>query len=367
MNPVEQYIDSKLQERMIAGNLRTLKTQRAQVDFFSNDYLGIATFDLLAINNKRTGSTGSRLLSGNSVEAEQLEEKIATFHNTEAALLFNSGYDANLGLLSSIANRHTTILYDELCHASIIDGIKLSQSSRQYKFKHNDLTELSKKLEQFSLHGEMIIVVESVYSMDGDIAPLEQIVALAEQHNASVIVDEAHATGVFGKGIINQLHLEDKVFARVHTFGKTLGCHGAAVVGSNKLKQFLVNFARPFIYTTALPTHSIEAISKAYDYVSKPNFSSQKLHRLIAYFREKIVASGNTTWRDSISPIQALILGSNIQALQAASALQAAGLQINPILHPTVAKGEERLRICLHSFNTKEQVDLLFDTLKTVS
>jgi 8-amino-7-oxononanoate synthase len=368
MDPVEQYIDSKLQERIVAGNLRTLKTERAQVDFFSNDYLGLATNNLLQTDNKNsgsTGSTGSRLLSGNSIEAEQLEEKIAHFHNAEAALLFNSGYDANTGLLSAIANKHTTILYDELCHASIIDGIKLSQSPRQYKFKHNDITELSKKLEQFSYQGPTIIVLESVYSMDGDVAPLKEIIVIAEQHNASVIVDEAHATGIFGKGIVSQLNLEDKIFARVHTFGKALGCHGAAVVGSNKLKQFLINFARPFIYTTALPAHSIEAAGKAYDYLSQPDFSNKELHDLIAYFREK--TNRNTNWKDSTSPIQALILGNNEKAKAAAEALQKAGLQVNPILHPTVPQGAERLRICLHSFNTKEQVDILFHTLNTVA
>lgn len=369
MDPVEQYIDSKLQERIVAGNLRTLKTERAQVDLFSNDYLGLATNGLLNIQSNGTGSTGSRLLSGNSPETEKLEEKIARFHNAGAALLFNSGYDANTGLLSSIANRHTTILYDELCHASIIDGIKLSLSPRQYKFKHNDTAELSKKLEQFSSLGPVIMVVESVYSMDGDIAPLKEIATLAQQHNASLIVDEAHATGVFGKngaGIVAGLNVEELVFARVHTFGKALGCHGAVVLGSNKLKQFLVNFARPFIYTTALPAHSIDAISKAYDYLSQPGFSNKELHELIAYFREQIKRSGNTNWKDSTSPIQALILGSNENAKAAASALQQAGLQVNPILHPTVPQGAERLRICLHSFNKKEEVDLLFHTLRSV-
>ncbi len=370
MDPVEQYIDSKLQERIVAGNLRTLKTERAQVDFFSNDYLGLATNGLLNTKSKSTGSTGSRLLSGNSAEAENLEEKIAHFHNAEAALLFNSGYDTNTGLLSSIASRHTTILYDELCHASIIDGIKLSLSPRQYKFKHNDTAELSKKLEQLSSLGPVIIVLESVYSMDGDIAPLKEIAALSKKHNASLIVDEAHATGVFGKngaGIIAELKLEEQIFARVHTFGKALGCHGAAVVGSNKLKQFLINFARPFIYTTALPAHSIDAISKAYDHLSQPNFSNKELHELITYFREQIKSSGNTGWKDSISPIQALILGSNEKAKATATALQQAGLQVNPILHPTVPQGAERLRICLHSFNTKEEVDLLFQTLNSIA
>jgi 8-amino-7-oxononanoate synthase len=366
MGPVEQYIDKKLQERKETGKLRKLRSSNAQLDFFSNDYLGIASNKLLGINEPGTGSTGSRLLSGNSLETELLEKRIANFHKAEAALIFNSGYDANTGLLASIANRHSTILYDELCHASIIDGMKLSRSARHYKFRHNNATDLEKKLEQHSGNGPVIVVVESVYSMDGDIAPLVEIASLSERYNASLVVDEAHATGVFGPkgaGLVAELQLEKKIFARVHTFGKALGCHGAAVLGSNRLKEFLVNFARPFIYTTALPPHSIAAIGKAYDYLSDPFFSNKELHELIAYFREKIKASGNTGWKDSTSPIQALVCGNNEHTKKVAQALQDAGLQVNPILHPTVPEGSERLRICLHIFNTKEQVDLLFNIL----
>lgn len=369
MNPVDIYINQKLQERTEAGNLRTLKTQRAQVDFFSNDYLGWATNNVLRSASAGTGSTGSRLLSGNSAEMEALESTIAKFHHAEAALLFNSGYDANTGLLSALANRHTTVLYDELCHASIIDGVRLSLAPRQYKFRHNDTNDLARKLEQFATAGPVIVVAESVYSMDGDTAPLKEIASLAHQYHAAFIVDEAHATGVFGEngaGLVSAENLEQYVFARVHTFGKALGCHGAAVAGSNRLKQFLVNFARPFIYTTALPAHSIDTISNAYDHLLNSGHTNQQLHELIAYFRQQVVNWGGG-WKDSASPIQALILGSNSKALAAAAALQQAGLQVNAILHPTVAKGEERLRVCLHSFNTREQVDLLFHTLKSAT
>jgi 8-amino-7-oxononanoate synthase len=366
MDPVEQYIESRLQERIAAGNLRTLKTERAQVDFFSNDYLGLATNNILNTGNQVAGSTGSRLLSGNSKEVELLEHKIAKFHHAESALLFNSGYDANTGLISCIANRHTTMLYDELCHASIIDGVKLSMATRQYKFAHNDIAELKKKLEQYAMQGPVIVVVESVYSMDGDIAPLKEIAELTEQYNASLIVDEAHATGVFakqGRGVVCEMGLEEKVFARVHTFGKAMGCHGAVVVGSEQLKQYLINFARPFIYTTALPPHSVAAIANAYEYLSSPQFSNEELHELISYFREKIKASGSEGWKDSVSPIQALILGSNENAKTAANALQKAGLQVNAILSPTVGVGMERLRVCLHAFNRRSEVDVLFKTL----
>jgi 8-amino-7-oxononanoate synthase len=367
MDPVEQYIERKLQERIAAGNLRTLKTERAEIDLFSNDYLGIATNNILQVGNSKTGSTGSRLLSGNAKGTEELEKIIAQHHGSEAALIFNSGYDANTGLLSSIADRHTTILYDELCHASIIDGVKLSLAPRQYKFAHNDVGELEKKLDQHK-DTATIVVVESVYSMDGDIAPLIEISELTGRYGASLVVDEAHATGVFGEkgeGVVGDLGLQDKVFARMHTFGKALGCHGAAIVGSEKLKQFLVNFARPFIYTTALPPQNIEAVRKAYEYLDSDSFSSAELHGLIHYFRDKI-QEGKGEWKDSTSPIQVLILGSNEKAKEVAGALQSRGLQVNAILHPTVPAGSERLRVCLHSFNTRVQIDLLFNTINEI-
>lgn len=372
MNPVEVYLVNKLQERKELGNLRQLSAARASVDFFSNDYLGLATNNIISKSlssltpeQLNTGSTGSRLLSGNTKAMEILETEIAKFHQAEAALLFNSGYDANTGLLACIANRHTTILYDELCHASIIDGTRLSQAAHKFKFSHSNTEELEQQLIKAS--GPVIVVIESVYSMDGDIAPLKKITELTAKYNAALIVDEAHATGVFGKngeGLVCKMGLQDKVFARVHTFGKALGCHGATIVGSEILKQYLINFARPFIYTTALPLHTVQSVKAAYKYLSSPGFSNTGLHELIIYFRQKIKTSGTEGWVDSNSPIQALIIGNNDKARATATALQKAGLQVNPILHPTVPLGKERLRVCLHSFNTREEIDLLFETLK---
>ncbi|MBS1584777.1 MAG: 8-amino-7-oxononanoate synthase [Bacteroidetes bacterium] len=370
MRPIEQYLNKKLTEREQAGNLRQLRTQRAAVDFFSNDYLGIATNDLLQPfmdgMNMGTGSTGSRLLSGNTKEAEDLEDRIAKFHRAEAALLFNSGYDANLGLITAVSSRHTTILYDELCHASLIDGIRLSHAS-SYKFLHNDLDDLEEKLERNRDKGPILIVTESVFSMDGDMALLEQMAETAERYDAAMIVDEAHATGVFGErgeGLVCKLGLADKVFARVHTYGKAMGCHGAAVLGSRQLKAFLVNFSRPFIFTTALPPHTISSINAAYEYLSKQDFSNAGLHELIGYFRSKILGSGIDGWKDSNSSIQALVVGGNENTKTIATALQNAGLQINEILHPTVPEGEERLRICLHAFNTREEIDKVFTIIE---
>jgi len=374
MNRVEQYLAGKLQERVQAGNLRKLNIQAAPIDLFSNDYLGLVTTGTLADLMKpaqnglhTTGSTGSRLLSGNSEQAEILEKTIAAFHKAEAALLFNSGYDANMGLLASITGRHTTILSDELCHASLIDGIRLSASSRKYKFTHNDLSDLEEKLKKYTSEGPIIVVTESIFSMDGDSAPLANMVSLCETYDAQLIVDEAHATGVIGnhgEGLVCSLGLQDKVFARVHTFGKALGCHGAAVAGNNVLKEYLINFARPFIYTTALPGHSIHAAYCAYQYLSQHTFSNRPLHELISHFRSRINESGRHGWIDSSSPIQALVVGDNDRSKLLASKLQKAGMQVKPILHPTVPSGMERLRICLHTFNTKDQVDSLFEILK---
>ncbi len=376
MNPVEQYLASRLEERKVAGNLRKLSTHRATVDFYSNDYLGFVTSGILADELQRsslnikpaTGSTGSRLLSGNTTLAENLEKNIAAFHKAEAALLFNSGYDANVGLLSCISSRHTTILSDELCHASLIDGIRLSQCSRKYKFAHNNLEELESQLKKHINDGPVIVVAESVYSMDGDMAPLKEMADLCISHGAQLIVDEAHATGLFGdkgEGLVCASGLQDKVFARINTFGKALGCHGAVVLGSNLLQHYLVNFARTFIYTTALPEHSLLAIESAYRYMNSNNFTNQPLHDLIAFFRNAIKESRMNGWTDSTSPIQALIAGDNIRCKQLAIKLQEAGLQVNAILHPTVPAGMERLRVCLHAFNTKEEVARLFQVLAT--
>ena len=366
---IAQQLQKKLGQREEQGNKRRLFHAAEGADFFSNDYLGLATYNVLAEPVAATGkqfscgATGSRLLSGNSDTAEALETFLSVFHETEAALLFNSGYDANLGLYASLADRHTTILYDELCHASIIDGIRLSQAKNSFRFRHNDNEDLRRKLEKYTPHGPVIIAVESVYSMEGDLAPLAETALLAEQHNAALIVDEAHATGVFGggKGLVQQLGLQDKIFARVHTFGKAMGCHGAAVMSSHLVKEYLVNFARSFIYTTALPEHSLAVIQAAYDRMLQQPAAIRQLHERIAYFRNKVMDTDR--WKSSPSPIQSYIVGSNEKVRQLNHALRDAGMNVCAIMHPTVPAGAERLRICLHAFNTYEEIDRLTETI----
>lgn len=368
MNPVNQYLGGRLSERVELGNLRRLPQTQYGIDFRSNDYLGIATSGVLSSficePSSPTGSTGSRLISGNSRFIEETEELIAEFHGAESALIFNSGYDANLGLLSSIAARNTTYIYDELCHASIIDGIRLATCHNKLRFAHNNLNELEDLLAKG--HEMPIVVVESVYSMDGDMAPLREIVELCERYGAQLIVDEAHATGVIGlsgEGLVCNLDLHSRVFARVHTFGKALGTHGAAVVGSKLLREYLVNFARTFIYTTALPPQSIQDINNAYHYLQAPGFSNKPLHDFIAKFRQKMTEAGVVGFIESHTPIQALVAGTNDSAKRLAATLQQAGFLVKPILSPTVPAGKERIRFCLHAFNTEEQVDLLVQHL----
>ncbi len=215
-------------------------------------------------NELPSGATGSRSITGNSQLAEETEQLIANFHGREAALIFNTGYMANVGLFSCIAGKGDTFISDEYIHASMIDGMRLSYANR-LRFKHNDIADLEKKLKIAT--GNKIVAVESIYSMDGDEAPLKEIVAACKKHDALLIVDEAHATGVYGDkgdGLVCKYGLQNDVYAVVHTFGKALGLHGAVVTGSKVLRNFLLNQARSFIFTTALPPHNYLLVQKAY-------------------------------------------------------------------------------------------------------
>ncbi|MBS7563160.1 8-amino-7-oxononanoate synthase [Mucilaginibacter sp. Bleaf8] len=362
------YIQQKLDSRRAEGLYRQLRRQNQLIDFCSNDYLGftrsttlnqMVEHEMQRLAPAANGSAGSRLLAGNTAYAEELEQWIASYHSSETALLFNSGYDANVGLFSSLPQRGDTVIHDELIHASIIDGTRLSHANR-YSFKHNDLDALEAKLK--TAKGHCYVAVESVYSMDGDLAPLQQMVTLVNQYNASLIVDEAHAIGVFGKGSINQLGLQNEVFARVVTFGKAMGCHGAAVLGSDLLSQYLINFARSFIYTTAAPLHQLATIRMAYKLLEQSGSIVDQVHANIALYNSSMAEHLSST---NVSAIQTLPLGSNKKAIEAAAYLQQNGFDVRPILSPTVAAGTERIRVCLHSFNTAEEIQQLTQHINT--
>lgn len=365
----EAFLHKKLNERLEQDAYRRLHLPDGKIDFCSNDYLGIVKNKLLetmpggirAASDHPHGSTGSRLLAGNYALIEETEKMIARFHDAEAGLIFNSGYDANLGLLSAIPQRGDTIIYDQLSHASIRDGIRLS-FAQSFSFRHNSAGDLEEKLR--AARGNIFVVTESVFSMDGDLAPLREISALCEDHGAHLIVDEAHATGIIGKkgeGLMQDLQQHRKCFARVHTFGKAVGCHGAIVLGTATLRDYLINFSRPFIYTTALPETSVAAIRQAYEIFPELDRERSHLNGLIQYFRESSVSYERLA---SFTPIQPLIIPGNAEARALAWKLQDKNLDIRPVLYPTVPKGSERLRIVLHSFNTREEVDQLIHALQ---
>ena len=373
----------RIERRIEENSFRKLGNTLNLTDFSSNDYLGFAASELIFnktyqnLSDKRShqnGATGSRLLSGNHEFFKPAEELIASFHQTEAALIFNSGYDANIGFFSSIPQKEDLILYDELAHASIRDGIKMS-NAKAHKFLHNDLEDLRNKIlrnRQLSNSGEIYIVTESVFSMDGDLPDLVALSNLAEEFNSFLILDEAHATGVFGpkgQGLVQELKIQDRVFARIVTFGKALGCHGAAILGSKELQEYLINFSRSFIYTTALPPHSVACILEAYKSLETSNGTNSEVIKLqdnIRIFQEEILKNGlNSYFIKSDSAIHCCIIPGNDIVKKLALNIQAEGFDIKPILSPTVPKGKERLRICLHSFNTREDIKNLVKLMAT--
>ncbi|MES2448457.1 MAG: pyridoxal phosphate-dependent aminotransferase family protein [Bacteroidota bacterium] len=372
MNEAENFLESKLNERTANGLLRKLTSTSLPFDFCSNDYLGFAKSAILKVmveeqikttKNYSNGSGGSRLLSGNHPYTEQTEQFIANFHHAQSGLIFNSGYDANVGLLSSIPQRGDTIITDELIHASLIDGARLSYAER-FKFKHNDLVDLEQKLK--NAKGIKYVVVESVYSMDGDLVPLAKISRLCDKYNANLIVDEAHATGIFGEngnGLVAQLELKNKVFARIVTFGKAMGTHGAIILGSETLRNYLVNFARSFIYTTAAPLHNIVAVNCAYQLLSNGDFHVQIQEKIKLY--NQLITEINLPTVKSESAIQTILILGNEKAKDAAQQLQNKGFNVKAILSPTVAEGKERLRICLHIYNTEQEIKNLVNELKS--
>ena len=371
--PIQESLWRALEKRQSENCFRELKPPSELIDFCSSDYLGFAKnqqlqHDILdRISGDPTlssGSTGSRLITGNTELHEQVEDSVARFHGAEAGLIFNSGFDANIGLFSALPTRGDTVIYDSLCHASIRDGIRLSFAD-SYSFRHNDLNELESKLARRD--GQVFVAVESVYSMDGDLAPLQEITSLSEDYGAQVIVDEAHATGVFGtqgKGRVAELGLGSRICAHVHTFGKALGCHGAIVLGSRTLRSYLINFCRSFIYTTALPGHCIAAVDVAYTKLRGSPDELSSLRSRIQLFIKRVPESLKERLIPSTSPIQSLVVPGNAEVTSLASSLQANGFDVRPIRSPTVPKSKERLRICLHSFNTDQEILCLHKALE---
>lgn len=365
-------LNHKIEARKAENSFRILTTESNKIDFYSNDYLGLSRNQVLQknIDSKykeiteinKLGATGSRLISGNSNYFEKVESYLAQVFESESTLIFNSGYVANLALLSSFPQKGDTILYDELCHASLKDGMRLSFADR-FSFKHNDLLSLEILIKKAK--GQVFIITESVFSMDGDAAPLAHLADLAQKYEAQLFVDEAHSTGIYGKngsGLVSNLGLSSKIPIRVHTFGKGMGSHGACITGPKIVKDYLINFARSFIYTTAMPLHNLVSIHESFKYLELNSDLAKKLHFNIQYFKEKL--KNNTQILPSDSAIQ-IVMGDGIEQIKSlANKIHLENMMVKPILSPTVKLGSERLRICLHSFNTTNEIDSLIDCLK---
>lgn len=374
-----KHLEKKLKERIHKNTLRALPGVPSGVDFSSNDYLGFASnkrlqekvHNYLSVHDYNNGATGSRLLTGNHALYEEVETLIATFHNTASALVFNSGYDANIGFFSSVPQHGDVILYDAFIHASIRDGIVMSKA-KAYKFSHNNLKSLAEKLSALALTTSkdtaVYVVTEAVFSMDGDSPDLTALATLCEQYGALLVVDEAHALGVCGKegkGVVYELGLTSAVFASIVTFGKGLGTHGAAILGSTQLKSYLLNFARSLIYTTGLPPHSLASIKFGYEALATTEATGKLLENINTFTSLVHELNMSSSFVSSSSAIQCCIIPGNAQVKNVARALQAQGFDVRPIMYPTVPEGSERLRFCLHSFNSPTEIAAVLKLLAT--
>ena len=342
------------------------------VNLSSNDYLGLASDPRLkeavsraVAESRAVGSTGSRLLSGNSREWESLENEFAEFAGTEAALYFGSGYAANVGLLSSLLKPGDVVFSDALNHASLIDGMRLS-GAKKVIYPHADIERLEQALRECeSERGARAIVTESIFSMEGDVAPLAEYSRLAREFGASLIVDEAHATGVRGpegRGVMAEMGLERDALAIVHTCGKALASAGAFVCGSAKLKEFFVNRARTFIFSTAMPPYLTGQIRAALAIARKAEDRRVHLRAISDVLREKLAAAGVSTGV-STTQIIPILLGSNEAALHVAAELQSHGFAAKAIRPPTVPEGSSRVRISLTSAISMDEVARLADVI----
>lgn len=378
-SPLLDRLSRQLRQREQAGTCRRLPAPPATglVDFASNDYLGLSRHPALraAVRQAATeaptlGSTGARLLTGNSAAAEALETQIAAFHRAEAALLFTSGYAANHGLLSALPQRGDVILYDEAAHASVKEGVRGSFATA-HSFRHNDAQHLGQRLGRLTLAAgaTVFVAVEAVYSMSGDAAPLRELAAVCREFGAPLIVDEAHSLGVYGPGgagLVAELGLEEEVLARVVTFGKALGSAGAAVIGPQLLRDYLLNFSRPFIYTTAPPDYALAALRAGYQLLPTLDAERQRLQHLSAYLHRALAALPTAQVPPGSRVIVPVRLPEHApqQVREAAARVQQAGFDVRAIVPPTVPVGQQCLRVIVHSDNSESEIDDLVSALR---
>ncbi len=345
------------------------------IDFSTNDYLGLSqdpAFRAAVLDKLREAegchglsSPASRLLRGNTPRHRRLEQRLADFKGTEGALLFPSGYQANLGLLTALVSPQDRVLSDRQNHASIIDALRLCRC-RKIVLPHLDVEAVEKALARPYPEGRTFLVTESLFSMDGDVAPLKTYAQLVEKHGASLIVDDAHATGVFGdargSGLTEAFGIERDAVAISSTFGKALGLFGAFVAGPRIMIEFLVNRSRPFIFTTAVPPLLLYGIEAALDKLEAEPQRRKRVRDLADLLRDHL-RRGNLDALNSSGPIVPVLLGGSDLALKVAAGVQQKGHDVRAIRPPTVAPGTARLRISVHADHSGDQIDQLAEAL----
>ncbi|MGB6484026.1 MAG: 8-amino-7-oxononanoate synthase [Candidatus Acidiferrales bacterium] len=372
-NNLRARIDAELRVLRDHSQFRSLDIPRG-LNLCSNDYLGLAADPrlkqavLAALTSAtRIASTGSRLLSGNSREWEAIESEFANFVGAETALYFSSGYAANVGLLSSILHDGDIVFSDALNHASLIDGIRLSRA-RKIIYPHGDLRFLERALqENASAPGAKLIVTESIFSMEGDVAPIDSLLQLANAHRAELMVDEAHAIGVCGvegRGIVAGLPDRSRILAAVYPCGKALASCGAFVCCSAAVKDYLVNHARSFIFSTATPPYIAHQIRAALAIARAADARRAHLRQIAAALRAALAAA-SLNCGSGDTPIIPVILGSNESALRVASELRSSGFAVKAIRPPTVPSGTARIRLSLTSEISLEDVHRLAQVFVT--
>ncbi|WP_047152075.1 8-amino-7-oxononanoate synthase [Aneurinibacillus tyrosinisolvens] len=356
-----------------AASHRVIMEGREMLMFASNNYLGLANDPRLiraacqAIEKYGTGSSGSRLTTGNTILHEQLEERLAHFKGTESAIVFNTGYMANIAALTSLVGEGDVIFSDALNHASIIDGCRLSRAQTVI-YRHSDILDLEEKLKASSHFRRRLIVTDGVFSMDGNIAPLPDIVSLTERYKAFVMVDDAHATGVLGssgRGTADHFGLKDKISVQLGTLSKALGAEGGYIAGKKELIDFLLNRARPFIFSTALSPGVMASALEALNIVENEPERRKRLHHSSLYVRQELSRMGFRVL-DGETPILAVLIGEAETAVAFSKKLETNGIFAPAIRPPTVPAGSSRIRITVMSTHTDEDIKELIESFGIV-
>ena len=377
MSNLNDQLGAELDKSRAEGLYRSLRTitsaqgprivldGRELLNFSSNDYLGLANDPALkraavaAIEKYGVGAGASRLVCGNLQPYEDLERKLAAFKAREAAIVFSSGYAANIGAIAALVGEGDLVILDKLNHASIIDGARQSGATIRV-YPHKNLAKLEAILQQGDAIRRKLIVTETVFSMDGDLAPLAEIVALKEKHGAWLMIDEAHATGLYAsnrRGIAEAVGVEDRVDIMLGTLSKALGCAGGFVVGSQVLIDFLRNRARSLIYSTALPPSVCAAAAAAVDFVMSEDGHQRRdqLWRNVSAMKNGLSAAGMAN--ESRSPIIPIIIGEEGAAVEISRQLQERGIFVPAIRFPTVPKGKARLRVTVTAAHQQADIE----------